>query len=36
VNGQIDIRHAHDNRPLSPATTQSHHGSDKDDDDDED
>jgi DUF4097 and DUF4098 domain-containing protein YvlB len=36
VNGHIDIRHANDNRPLSPATTQSHRSNDKDDDDDED
>jgi DUF4097 and DUF4098 domain-containing protein YvlB len=36
VNGHIDIRHANDNRPLSPATTQSHRSNDKDDDDDDD
>ncbi len=32
VNGRIDIRHANDNRPLSPATSQSRHDSDDDDD----
>jgi hypothetical protein len=33
VNGRIEIRHANDNRPLSPAKNKSHASDDKDDDD---
>jgi DUF4097 and DUF4098 domain-containing protein YvlB len=33
VNGRIDIRHANDNRPLSPARDLNHDRGDKDDDD---
>lgn len=31
VNGHIDVRHANDNKPLSPATSQSHRDNDDDD-----
>src|SRR6266403_780182 len=34
VNGRIEIRHANDNRPLSPAKNLNHDRDDKDDDDD--
>jgi len=33
VNGRIEIRHANDNRPLSPAKSLNHDNGDKDDDD---
>jgi DUF4097 and DUF4098 domain-containing protein YvlB len=33
VNGRIEIRHANDNRPLSPAKNKNHESDDKDDDD---
>jgi hypothetical protein len=35
VNGRIEIRHANDNRPLSPGKSRNHDRGDKDDEDDD-